>query len=106
MVRRAEVTGSLVGYVKVPHDHPFYRRKYTGRVERTIKVHGGITFSGKPMRFTGGRLRGYWFGFDCGHAWDFMPAMPKRLQRGEYRDFAYVKAQTESMAKQLKKAAK
>lgn len=52
----------------------------------------------------------WWFGFDCGHAGDFSPKMHRLLQTlggGEsfagsvYRDFAYVEAEVEELAKQL-----
>lgn len=54
----------------------------------------------------------WYFGFDCGHAWDISPAMDATLEmiRGErlhsipeskYRDLAYVEEQVASLAQQL-----
>lgn len=67
----------------------------------------------------------WWFGFDCAHGGDLLPLMDRkpseilgdylspalsgslakilqRLDSGEYRDLAYVKAQCASLAQQLK----
>jgi hypothetical protein len=114
MITRVDFTGALCGYVRVPKGHPFYRRKYSGRIERLVQVHGGVTFSGRPTRWTGGKLRGHWFGFDCAHAWDFMPYMglpymgflPGVARDSTYRDLSFVRPQVEAMAKQLKRVSK
>lgn len=102
---RSTVLGHLCGYVRVPHDHPWYRRYYTGLVERRIDVHGGVTFAGTPLRLNGGGLRGHWFGFDCAHLNDFVPALDlvpkKRPFQPVYRDADYVAAECVRMAYQL-----
>jgi hypothetical protein len=52
----------------------------------------------------------WWFGFDCGHAWDLSPGM-KKFQEDHgfshhnedmYRDVAYVASEVERLAQQLK----
>lgn len=70
-------------------------------VSDPVNVHGGVTFSGE-----GGKQlpEGFWWGFDCAHAGDFLPKYYKDhgFSEGEiYRDLAYVKAQAEGMAEQL-----
>jgi hypothetical protein len=77
----------------------------------TLKAHHGITWSGQLP--TDDDAAGFWFfGFDCGHAWDVTPAMDglfKRYKMGEhpipnrkYRDIEYVKREVTSLAFQLK----
>jgi hypothetical protein len=86
----------------------------------SIGVHGGLTFSGLRDEFDHGR---WYFGFDCGHHGDFMPAVESRLKqlyvdesmvwkkrvelfdkydRCVYRDMNYVKDQCHKLALQLK----
>lgn len=59
---------SLCGYAKVPTGHPCENLDYD---DVDVKVHGGLTFRCKAI---GG---GTWFGFDTGHAddWLQMPAI-------------------------------
>jgi len=52
-------------YVCIPKDHPFYDKNYWD-IDDRIKVHGGLTFSGK-MRDSDG----FWFGWDYAHADDY-----------------------------------
>lgn len=52
------------GYVRVPVDHKFYCMDY-GEIERSVSVHGGITFFGGLQG-----LDGYYIGFDCGYVGD------------------------------------
>lgn len=59
--------------------------------ERIIEVHGGLTFSGSCMESEDpaegichvpepGRSHDiWWFGFDCGHAWDLSPRLQAEL---------------------------
>lgn len=148
--------GALCGYVGVPPGHPWHGVGYScnpstredeswGSDERTspesaIEVHGGLTFSDKCHPMTN-EAQGvchvaeagepddvWWFGFDCSHAWDFMPANatlseqlknvpgvppeamealnrlcePLRLRDFEtYKDVAYVRAECRHLARQL-----
>lgn len=52
------------GYVVIPEYSPLYEADYQD-LEDDIRVHGGLTFSG---RIEG--VDGYLLGFDCNHAWD------------------------------------
>jgi hypothetical protein len=70
-----------------------------------ITCHGGLTWSAPRWDYTG-----WWFGFDCSHAWDYMPGMPQELKgvnalllgnRGVYRTFDYVKSECASLAQQI-----
>ena len=87
------------GYVVIPVDHPFYRQGYgcwrdsedhpeevcTSCHIQDLNVHGGITFAD----FIG---EDWCIGFDCNHFWD----------RHEPKDFEYVKAECEKLARQVK----
>lgn len=52
------------GYVRIPVDHKFYCMDY-GEIERSVSVHGGITFFGGLQG-----LDGFYIGFDCAHGRD------------------------------------
>lgn len=136
MVRRNTTMGTLNGYVRVPRGHPYHGRQYSPyrivrrkpfvkKADGSIKfkksppmrackvgraeVHGGITFSGRMRRRGGGIERGWWFGFDTGHAWDISPhflALGINFGDGVYRNFDYVKAETLSLARQIAEAKK
>lgn len=54
------------GYVSIPENHPFYRKRYL-EIENHIEAHGGLTFSGKLRD-----IEGRWFGWDYMHAGDFV----------------------------------
>ncbi len=53
------------GYVSVPRNHPFYDKDYWD-IDDRIKVHGGLTYSGKM-----GESNDFWFGWDYAHADDY-----------------------------------
>lgn len=79
-----------------------------------IDVHGGIWNTGVMV---GDDYPGLWFyGFMCGHAWDFKPLDPLTIQAyqtdpeqaaqvfrtpAEYRSYDYARAETEKMAAQI-----
>jgi len=82
-----------------------------------LKVHQGISWSGRgPTNDMPSGL--WWFGFDCGHAWDYMPGLSKRLEalpknaldelnkyrmkEQVYRTIDYVKTECASLAFQLR----
>lgn len=116
--------GGLCGYVAVPPGHPAHGKEYD---DVDVRVHGGLTFA-KPC-FEEGPIchvpepgepdNVWWLGFDCVHGGDRHPALSKRecmspgmreiedriAARGGrqdvYRDMAYVRAEVESLAKQL-----
>lgn len=104
--------GVLCGYVGVPEGHPAHGKSYD---DVDVDVHGGLTYArechgsvchvpepGEPDRV-------WWFGFDCGHAWDLMPcgSSPELLSKGidirfgTYRDLAFARAEVERLAEQL-----
>lgn len=101
--------GALCGYVQVPKDHPWNGVSYRGEVDRSISVHGALTFSGTPQSPDGGLLSGHWFGFDCAHSDDLTPALaaifPGVCSTGTYRTIDYVEEQCHSLAVQLQSVA-
>ena len=54
--------GHLCGYVKIPEDHPYFRKK-----DIILDCHGGITLNESHEE--------HWVGFDCGHSGDKVPTM-------------------------------
>lgn len=114
--------GGLCGYVAVPPGHPAHGKGYD---DVDVSVHGGLTFSRACMAdgpichkpAPGEPDDVWWLGFDCVHAGDKYPALTKRgiipsldkiedrfaevRGRDVYRDMAYVRAETESLAEQL-----
>jgi hypothetical protein len=88
--------------------------KGTIPLSMTLKAHHGITWSGE---LAGGgdaqTSRLWWFGFDCGHAWDVSPAMDRLFDRykidehpiipdRKYRDIDYVRKEVTALAFQLR----
>lgn len=71
--------GHLCGYVAVPPGHPLHGNN-TRDVD--LDAHGGINYSqgfamsdfrvDPPLTDT---TPFWWLGFDCGHSWDYSPAM-------------------------------
>ena len=121
LVKRSRLGGNLCGYVGVPDGHPWSGQHYGDIGDDRADVHGGLTYSGAcqegPEDATICHVPGpgepdhvWWLGFDCGHAWDIMPAMEARdLERGwplirdrdtTYKTVAYVKAECASLARQ------
>lgn len=91
LIVRNELTGSLCGYVGVEPGHPYH-----GKSEDDVELdaHGyGVNFSDEcspgETEATGichvpepGQSDDvWWFGFDCGHWRDLMPAMEATLNR-------------------------
>lgn len=113
LILRASELGHLCGYVRIPRRHPLYAHGWQRRVEK-LQAHGGITFTGEMHRQGGGKRPGRWIGFDCAHAWDLVPGFEElgfkdkfvNNSKGAYRDIAYVTAQVERMARQVKAMAK
>lgn len=112
--------GVWCGYVGVTEGHPWYQVEYDGcpisckeedcdhRLDMVLRVHGGLTFSSScqevgPMEKRICHVPGHgepdnvwWFGFDCGHAFDFIPEfevgeVPRLL--GEQPDLPNLMAQ-------------
>jgi hypothetical protein len=100
--------GSWCGYVGVPSSHPVYEMDYDNI---TAEVHGGLTYARKCQENghichlveNGEDDDVWWLGFDCNHSNDFAPGYRSLMDGGEtYRDQAYVVAEVEKLAKQLK----
>lgn len=116
--------GNWCGYVAVEPGHPLHGKGYD---DLDVEVHGGLTFAdscwddgpveaavchvpepGKPADV-------WWFGFDCGHAFDIVPGMEARMKsarihgdrawpdgpRITYKPLEYVKRETARLAEQL-----
>ena len=127
--------GALCGYVAVGHDHPLHKTSYSDLDDLGVDVHGGLTFAGDcdnsedtpqfgicHIPAEGQPSDVWWFGFDCGHAFDLSPNFPgvwdadldsaivelvngiqqSGPSKGDtYRTFEYTKGEVESLAKQL-----
>lgn len=98
-------SGSLCGYVGVKDGHPAFGQHFDAV---SVEVHGGLTFaaSRKPCADNSNwpTDKRYWLGFDCNHAYDYAPftrTFGPRDPEELYRDFDYVTAETESLARQL-----
>lgn len=87
MLRRQH-HGVWCGYVGVPREHPLYGKDWRDTHEiGELSAHRGINYSdlcddgeichvpqpGMPADV-------WWLGFDCGHAFDFQPALEARLR--------------------------
>lgn len=117
--------GALCGYVGVPPEHPAHGidgGTWAGSARIPVEVHGGLTY-GAPCQVGGeichvareGEPEPFWLGFDCAHSGDLMPGMVALERREglsshrvtaamwpvEYRDIAYVRAETNRLAEQL-----
>jgi hypothetical protein len=72
----------------------------------TLKAHHGLTFAGSLRNDPSGL---WYFGFDCGHAWDVLPGFQMTelfrelpLPGRTYRDIEYVRKEVTSLAFQLR----
>jgi len=111
LATRSLVGGNWCGYVAVPPGHPLHGTHYDGP---DVDVHGGLTYSGRcsghicHVAQPGEPDDVWWFGFDCGHFLDVLPAMDARSRqyglgttRGTYKTLDYVQAETNQLAEQL-----
>lgn len=100
--------GSLCGYVGVSAGHPWFGVQYGGlweddydsTPEGIIEVHGGLTFSDFCQPYDDERegichtpgpgepAHVWWFGFDCGHAFDLSPGLAARTRELDRRMMA------------------
>jgi hypothetical protein len=106
--------GSTCGYVGVPPGHPWHGKDYR---EIDARVHGGITYAapcndhvchvpapGEPESL-------WWVGFDCGHAFDYIPGRGAYVEPGptagpwvdRYRSMDYAKEEASRLAWQAAK---
>jgi hypothetical protein len=114
--------GSLCGYVGIDRAHPYYEKPFE---ECEVEAHGGLSYGdtcagaichapepGMPEDV-------YWLGFDAAHSWDICPGLdareaalgvatwqppvPSRASGGHaYRNWAYMRAEVERLAEQLR----
>jgi hypothetical protein len=104
--------GHLCGYVAVQKGHPLYGKTYS---DIDLEIHGGLTYS-EPCQgdseqgicpATENNDKAWKFGFDCAHVGDFSPGREylDLVFTGwdTYKNIAYVTAEVESLAKQLKR---
>lgn len=115
IVLRQARRGHLCGYVGVAPGHPWH-----GKAWDCIgaSVHGGITYTEPCIHETGvchvpepGEAEElWWVGFDAAHAWDLSPSSVGQGYpfdpgpRDVYRDVAYMRAETEALARQAAEA--
>jgi hypothetical protein len=113
--------GNWCGYAAVPPGHRLHGINYSD-IEFPLDAHGGVTYSDKcsgdicHVPGPGEPDDVWWFGFDCGHAWDYCPAMEAMLLDAgvrsprervpdafgqRYCDLASVRRWTEELAEQL-----
>jgi len=99
-----------LGYVYIPKHHPLFGMDYDHKELSKLRVHGGVTWS-FPNSFPNDyddeeRPEEWEIGFDCSHAWDLMPTVREHMKHTKngrsYKDQAFVTAEVESLAKQLK----
>ena len=96
LILRHPELGHLTGYVGVPLDSPLAGMDFA---DLPIRVNWGLTYGAEGE---GGDLRPkgwYWFGFDCAHAGDQVPAI--HMMPGEYRSWVFVRERVEHMAADL-----
>jgi hypothetical protein len=115
--------GSWCGYVGVDRAHPYYGKDWSERDSplESLEVHGGVNYS-RPCEGVichapepGMPEEVFWLGFAAAHAFDIapgldareaalgMPPLPSRaLGFDAYRDEAYMRAEVERLAEQLR----
>jgi hypothetical protein len=96
--RRNPDLGVWSGYVGVPPRHPLFRTDREEERVQGLAVHGGVNFGG---HWKGDDKGLWWFGFDCAHAMDYLPAFPNLNDRANYRTLEYVHRQCLRLAAQL-----
>ncbi|HMJ16601.1 MAG TPA: hypothetical protein VK524_34540, partial [Polyangiaceae bacterium] len=93
VVKRHSQLGYLQGFVGVPETHPFFGKWHTD-VASLVDVHGGLVYSAGCSH-----CGIWWFGFDCGHAFDVMPAIAKAV--ASYKNLEFVRQGVDMLAVQL-----
>jgi len=100
--------GQLNGYVAIPKGHEMWGKGYD---DIPVEVHGGLTYASEDEK-----TDEWVVGFDCNHYNDFAPKLVQTIMkysswedaerelehRGKYKDWAYVKEEVCSLARQLK----
>lgn len=73
--------GNLCGYAAVPPGHALHGKRAE---DADVRAHGGVNYVGAcsgqicHIAKPGEPADVWWFGFDCGHAFDYLPAMAAR----------------------------
>lgn len=115
LIRRSQM-GMLLGYVVIPGDHPLASRSSSSMPDDVNSAaHGGVTYSGIMRAPRSEDKDQFVVGFDCGHAFDVMPAMDawrirerqaeryaRAFKDNVYRDIAYVREHVTALAAALK----
>lgn len=118
-IMRRSMSGSWCGYVGIPENHPCAGKSYDDESLYDIDVHWGLTYSGEcEKEFTADdnalichpkkddEPERYWFGFDCGHCYDFCPGYMARVgidfPGAIYKNVDYVKKELKKLAFQFK----
>lgn len=127
LIVRVPHSGHLCGYIGLPEGHPAYGLDYDqasalGKPDedgyRSLRVHGGPTFSGFCQKdaeedgichvpLEGRPAKVFWLGFDAIHSGDFGPATSahygwEKHPWEEYRTLEYMLAECADLARQLK----
>lgn len=126
IVKRNPWSGNLLGYIRIPKGHPWYkmstRKKWykargylawgrfrVNHFKRAgycalpfVEVHGGLTYCDK-LSYKGMQQRGWWVGFDCVHYMDAGPIMGRTIG-GSYRTFKFVLGQIDLLSSQMAEA--
>jgi hypothetical protein len=107
--------GNWCGYVGVAEGHKYFGKDYD---QTDVSVHGGLTYADSckgvicHVPKPGMPEKVWWLGWDAAHLGDYVPGMYTRKHRSigiyghdgdTYKDLAYVKQETESLAEQLSK---
>lgn len=105
MIIRNEI-GTLCGYVGVREDSMLYGAHYEEPPLDAVRVHGGLTWSNRLADGLDEDEGVWWFGFDCAHASDYMPAVGKVAfsamgSNAIYRDVFYVSQQVRELSEQI-----
>lgn len=94
------ITAGALQQGTIPHGH--------APLTSVLTCHGGLTYSDHLREWTG-----WFFGFDCAHAFDYQPAMVRMMRdhgfldadllhgMDTYRNQAYVRNECENLAWQL-----
>lgn len=114
LIRRHTDLGFLCGYVAVPPGHPLHGTQCeTANQLVRLRAHGASVDYSKPCEDDvchvprpGESDDVWWFGFHCGHGWDYTPGFGAWFKtqpgdRMDYRDIAYVRGEVERLALQL-----
>lgn len=103
--------GNWCGYVGVAPSHPWHGLDYDAEGPCEVEIHGGLTFANGcvcHLPEPGEEHDAWWFGFDCAHLGDLSPllaGMGYARPFETYKGLSFVKAECESLAKQIAAAA-